>query len=161
VLDPTPRFGYLVARAEVPAKLEMGDELTAEDLVAAYNDVFAIKGGAVVSRRGVHVEYAEDLLRRAVEVPAFRPLNLTEIRNVPKGQLVRLLFKAVAGHFIAGPSSLRGDVCRLLADPVSGSLELTRDGGEDVVVLTVISLILLAVVLVMLCKRRDPEAPAI
>jgi hypothetical protein len=136
----------------------MGDELTPDDLVSAYNDVFSVKGGALVSRRGAHVDYAEDLVRRAIGAPAFRPLNLTEIRGAPKGQLVRLLFKAVAGHFIAGPSSLRGDVCRLLADPVSGSLELTRDGGDNEVVLTVISLILLAVVFVMMCKRRDPEA---
>ena len=136
----------------------MSDDLTAEDLVSAYNDVFAVKGGALVSRKGAHVEYAEDLVKRAVGAPAFRPLNLTDIRNAQKNQLVRLMFKAVAGHYIAGPSSLRGDVCKLLADPVSGSLELTRDGGENEVVLTVISLILLAVVLVMLCKRRDPDA---
>jgi hypothetical protein len=133
------------------------DELTADDLVSAYNDVFSVRGGAPVAGRGPHVDYAEDLLRRAVGAPAFRPLNLTDIRNTPKNQLMRLLFKAVAGHFIAGPSSLRGDVCRLLADPASGSLELTRDGGDNEVVLTVISLVLLAVIFVMLCKRKDPE----
>lgn len=133
------------------------DDITDADLVSAYNDVFAVKGGALVSGKGAHVEYAEDLVRRAVAAPAFRPLNLSDIRGTPKNQLLRLLFKAVAGHFIAGPSSLRGDVCRLLADPVSGSLELTRDGGDNEIVLMVISLILLAVVFVMMCKRRDPE----
>jgi hypothetical protein len=132
-------------------------QLTAEDLVSAYNDVFSVRGGALVSGKGAHVDYAEDLVRRAVGAPAFLPLNLTSIRNAPKSQLIRLLFKAVAGHFVAGPSSLRGDVCRLLADPVSGSLELTRDGGESEVVLIVISLVLLGVVFVMLCKRRDPD----
>lgn len=135
--------------------------LTAEELVSAYNDVFSVRGGALVSGKGAHVEYAEDLVRRAVGAPAFRPLNLTEIRNTPKNQLMRLMFKAVAGHFIAGPSSLRGDVCRLLADPVSGTLELTRDGGENEVVLIVISLILLAVVFVMMCKRREREGEKI
>jgi uncharacterized membrane protein len=40
---------------------------------------------------------------------------------------------------------------------VSGSLELTRDGGDNEVVLTVISLILLAVVFVMMCKRRQGD----
>lgn len=131
---------------------------TAEELVSAYNDVFSVKGGALVSGKGAHVDYAEDLVRRALGAPAFRPLNLTAIRNTPREQLIRLLFKAVAGHFVAGPSSLRGDVCRLVADQVSGSLELTRDGGENVVVLTVISLVLLAVVLVMMFKLRNRAA---
>jgi hypothetical protein len=134
------------------------NSFTPDELVSAYNDVFSVRGGALVSGKGAHVEYAEDLVRRAVGAPAFRPLNLTEIRSTPRDQLIRLLFKAVAGHFVAGPSSLRGDVCRILADPVSGSLELTRDGGENEVVLTVISLVLLAVVFVMLCKRRDVKA---
>lgn len=134
------------------------EQLTPEDLVSAYNDVFSVRGGALVSGPGPQVDYAEDLLRRAVGAPAFRPLNLTEIRATPKNQLMRLLFKAVAGHFIAGPSSLRGDVCRLLADPVSGTLEVTRDGGDNEVVLTVIGLVLLSVVFVMLCKRKAPES---
>jgi len=131
---------------------------SAEDLVSAYSDVFSVRGGAVVSKRGPPVEYAEDLLRRAVGAPAFRPLNLTDIRALPKNQLMRLLFKAVAGHFISGPGSLRGDVCRLVADPASGTLELTRDGGNNEVALTVIALILLVVLGVMLFKgerKRD------
>lgn len=131
-----------------------GDLASTDDLVRAYNDVFSVKGGAPVSKYGPQVDYAEDLLRRAVGSPAFRPLNITEIRNIPKNQLMRLLFKAVAGHFIAGPSSLRGDVCRLVADPVSGTLELTRDGGDNEVVLTVIGLILLCVIAVMLYRKR-------
>jgi hypothetical protein len=125
---------------------------TGEDLVSAYNDVFSVRGGAPLSKYGQQVQYAEDLLRRIVPSRPFQPLNLTEIRNMPRNQLMRLLFKAIAGHFIAGPSSLRGDVCRLVADPVSGTLEVTRDGGGSEVALTVIALILLIVLGVTLYK---------
>jgi hypothetical protein len=140
--------------SEVPAGSE---EISGQDLVEAYNAVFSVRGGATVAKRGPQVHYAEDLLRRMPELgaQAFRPLDLAEIRSLPKNQLMRLLFKAVAGHFIAGPSSLRGDVCRLEADPASGALELVRDGGTSQVALVVIALVLLCVLFVMLYKREQ------
>lgn len=131
---------------------------TDEEFVSAYNDVFTLRGGAPVAKHGRQVEYIEDLVRRMVAAPAFEPLELSRIRALPRNQLMRLLLKAVAGHFISGSTSLRGDVCRLLADPVSGTLELTRDGGENEVVLTVIGLILLVVLAVMLYKKKQAEA---
>lgn len=136
--------------------------LSPEDLVSAYNAVFAVRGGAAVTRVGPQVHYVEDLLRRMPELGAspFAPLDLASIRNLPKNQLMRLLFKAVAGHFIAGPSSLRRDVCRLQADPLSGKLDLYRDGGDNEVVLIVISLILLFVLFVMLYRRETAEGKA-
>lgn len=133
------------------------ETLTSEDLVSAYNSVFAVRGGAAVAKNGRQVQYVEDLLRRVTDLGAdpFRPLDLEKIRSLPKAQLVRLLFKAVAGSFIAGPSSLRRDVCRLQADPLSGTLELYRDGGENEVVLIVISLILLLVLFMMLHRQES------
>jgi len=131
---------------------------TADELVSAYNAVFTLKGGAPVARSGRQVEYVEDLARRMVGAPAFRPLDLAQVRNLPRNQLLRLVLKAVAGHFVSGPSSLRGDVCRILADPASGTLEVTRDGGDNDVVLTVIGLILLVVLAVMLYRKGRAEA---
>lgn len=134
---------------------------SAEDLVSAYNDVFSVRGGAPLSKYGPQVQYAEDLLRRVVPSRPFQPLNLTEIRSIPRNQLMRLLFKAIAGHFISGPSALRGDVCRLVADPATGTLEVTRDGGGSEVALTVIALILLIVLGVTLYKgSRVSKEPA-
>lgn len=132
------------------------DTLTREDLVEAYNSVFSVRGGAPVAKHGPQVDYVEDLLKRVADLgaPPFRPLELGEIRALPKNQLVRLLFKAVAGHFIAGPSSLRGGVCRLQADPVSGTLELYRDGCNNETVLVVIAMVLLCVLVVMLYRRE-------
>jgi len=137
------------------------DVLSPEDLVSAYNSVFSVRGGAVVAKRGPQVDYAEDLLRRMPELGAapFQPLELSQIRSLPKNQLMRLLFKAVAGHFIAGPSSLRGDTCRLQADPKTGTLELVREGCGKESALVVIALVLLCVLFVMLYrKERDRQA---
>ena len=142
--------------------VEDAEALSQEDLVEAYNAVFSVRGGAPVTKRGPHVHYAEDLLRRMPELgaQAFRPLSLAEIRAIPKNQLARLLFKAVAGHFIAGPSSLRADVCRLQADPVSGALELVKEGGSSQVALVVISLVLLCVLFVMVYRREQERDKA-
>ena len=127
-----------------------------ESLVAAYNAVFTVRGGAPVLRPGSHVEYVEDLLRRLVGANPWRPLDLAGVRAMPEDKLLQILFKAVAGNFISGPSALRSDVCRLEADQVTGTIEVTRDGGDNEVVLIVITLILLCVVGIMLYRREHP-----
>ena len=140
--------------------MAQNETITDEDLVSAYNSVFSVRGGAALTKRGPQVQYVEDLLRRMPELgsPAFAPLDLASLRSLPKAQLLRLLFKAVAGHFIAGPSSLRRDVCRIQADPLSGKLEVYRDGGDNEVVLIVISLILLFVIFMMLYRKESAQA---
>jgi hypothetical protein len=140
----------------------MAEPPSPEDLVEAYNSVFSVKGGAPVAKYGRQVQYVEDLLRRLPEAgaPAFEPLDLARIRALPKGQLLRLLFKAVAGHFVAGPGSLRRDVCRIQADPISGALDLYRDGCSSEVALTVIALVLLCVLSVMIYRREAARSAA-
>ena len=127
---------------------------SADSLVAAYNAVFSIRGGAPLLRPGSHTEYAEDLLRRLVGANPWRPLDLAGVRAMPEDKLLQILFKAVAGNFISGPSALRSDVCRLEADQVTGTIEVTRDGGENEAALIVISLILLCVVAAMIYRRE-------
>ena len=111
-------------------------------------------------RAGVHVEYVEDLVRRIVGASPLRPLDLADVRALPQDAMLQILFKAVAGNFVAGRSALRTDRCRLEADQVTGTIEVWRDGGENEVVLTVISLILLCVLAVMLFKREQAAAAA-
>ncbi len=131
---------------------------SSDSLVEAYNAVFSVHGGAPVIKTGIHIEYVEDLVRALVGTPAFQPLNLTAVRALPQSSLLRILFKAVAGNFVAGQSALRTDVCRLEADQVTGTIEVTRDGGDNEVVLTVISLILLCVLGVMMYRREQQIA---
>ena len=124
-------------------------------LVAAYNTVFSVRGGAPVLRAGSHVEYVEDLLRRLVGANPAGPLDLSAVRALPQDRFLGLLFRAVAGNFISGPSALRSDVCRLEADQVTGTIEVTRDGGDNEAVLTVIALILLCVLAIMMYRREQ------
>ena len=126
-----------------------------DSLVAAYNAVFSVRGGAPVLRAGSHVGYVEDLLRRLAGANPWGPLELSAIRALPQDKFLELLFKAVAGNFISGQSALRSDVCRLEADQVTGTIEVTRDGGDNEVVLTVLALILLCVLAVMMYRREQ------
>jgi len=130
------------------------NSISRSELVQAYNEIFSLRGGALVTSYGRQVEYVEDLVRRMASLPSSQPFDLAVIRALPKDQMLRMALKAVAGHFISGRSALRGDVCRLEVDPVSGTLEVTRDGGQNEVVLTVISFLLLIVLFVMLYKKN-------
>ena len=76
---------------------------------------------------------------------------------MPEDKFLQILFKAVAGNFISGPSALRSDICRLEADQVTGTIEVTRDGGDNEVVLTVITIIMLCAVLVMVYRRERAQ----
>jgi hypothetical protein len=124
-------------------------------MVAAYNAVFSVHGGAPLARPGAHVLYVEDRLRILLNASANRPLNVTSVCTMGTDALLRLLFHAVAGTYISGNSALRKDVCRIEADQVTGTLEVTRDGGGDEEVLTVVSLVLLCVLAVLLYRQRD------
>ncbi len=137
--------------APFPAEIPSG-----ESLVAAYNAVFSVKGGAPVLRPGAHVEYVEDLIRRLVGASPWRPLDLAGVRAMSEDKLLQILFKAVAGNFISGPSALRSDVCRLEADQVTGTIEVTRDGGGSEVVIIVICVILLGVVGLLVYRKENP-----
>ena len=126
------------------------DALPGDALVAAYNDVFSVRGSAPVASPGVHVQYVEDRLRVLLAAPPDAPLNLTSVCALPPAALLRLLFKAVAGDYISGAGALGGDACRLVADQRTGALELVHAGAQDEVVLIVISLLLLCVLAILL-----------
>jgi hypothetical protein len=126
-------------------------------MVAAYNAVFSVHGAAPLARAGPHTAYVEDRLRILLGTRHDAPLNASSVCALAPDALLRLLFHAVAGTYISGPSALRKDVCRLEADPVTGTLEVTRDGGENEEVLTVVSLVLLCVLAVLLYRQAPPR----
>jgi len=128
-------------------------------MVAAYNAVFAVHGGAPLARTGAHVHYVEDRLSILLGSRPDRPLNVSDVCSMGSDALLRLLFHAVAGTYISGPSALRRDVCRLEADQVTGTLEVTRDGGDNEEVLTVVSLVLLCVLAVLLYRQASKSPP--
>jgi hypothetical protein len=128
-------------------------------LVDAYNAVFSVRGGAQLASPGQHVGYVEDRLRILVGAPPFAPLDLARVRALNQTDLLRLLFRAVAGAYIAGPSALRGEVCRIQADPTTGGLEVALGGGNHEAALTVVAVALLCALGDMLYRRdRAPRA---
>jgi hypothetical protein len=134
------------------------DAFSSDALVGAYNAVFSVRGAAALASRGPHLEYVEDRLRVLLATPLDARLNASSVCGLAPEALLRLLFKAVAGDYIAGGGALGGDACRLVADQRSGVLELTRGGDEDEVALTVVSLVLLCVVAVLLYRQAAARA---
>jgi hypothetical protein len=138
----------------------MGEEVPDPSaLVEAYNAVFAIDGGAVLASPGRHVGYVEDRLRVLAGAPPFEPLDLARVRALPQADLLRLLFRAVAGAYVTGPAGgLRAGACLIRADQTTGGLEVARAAGDHEAVLTVIAVVLLCVVGAMLYRRdRAPK----
>lgn len=125
-------------------------------LVQAYQSVFTPKGGSTVATVSPPVTYVEDRLRVLVGIDPDDPLDLSRVRAMDQARLLQLLFRAVAGDFTAGPNALRPDVCRLVSDPVTGFVDVTRSGEEDEPVLAVIAIILLCVTGVMMYRHPPP-----
>ena len=135
----------------------MAEPPAAQALLDAYNDVFDVVGGARLISSGPHTHYVEDRLRTLLRAPPDSPLDLGLFRALPQADLLKILFRAVAGEFVSGPSSLRPATCRLEADPVSGTIEVTRDGDGHEAVLTVIAVVLLCVLAVTMYRRERPR----
>ena len=132
------------AQQDIPSDLE---------LIAAYQSVFTVHGGATVASVGPPVQYVEDRLRVLLGVPPTGPFDLAYVRGMDRQTLLTLLFKSVAGDYTAGPNALRPDVCRLVSDPATGVIEVTRNGEDDEPVLIVISVVLLCVLVIMMYRR--------
>jgi hypothetical protein len=126
-------------------------------LVDAYNAVFSVRGGAPLATPGPHVEYVEDRLRVLLGGAPFAPLDLSRVRALSQPDLLRLLFRAVAGAYVTGPSpALRPGACAIRADQVTGGLELVRVGGDHEALLTVIAVVLLCVLAAVMYRRDRP-----
>ncbi len=126
---------------------------TPEELVDAYNAVFAVHGGAPLASAGPHVAYAEDRLRALLGAPFGEALNLSTVCALSRAPLLRLLFQAAAGQYITNAGALEGQACRLVADQATGTLAVARDRAGSEAALTAIALVLLCVVAALLYRR--------
>lgn len=110
---------------------------------------------------GPPVAYAVDRLRVLLgsSLPptgAGEP-DLSLVRTLDQDELLRLLFLAVAGDYVTGPSALHPVICRLEADPITGAVDVVSGRADAEAALTVIAAVLLLVV-VMNAYRREPGA---
>ncbi len=135
--------------------------LSSPDVVRAYQRVFRVRGGAEIMGRTPPVSYALDRLRvllgeAALPVSA-SPLDLSAVRALEHDALLRLLFLAVAGDYVTGPAALRPMICRIEADPITGTLDVVSGRADAEAALTVIAVVLLLAV-VMGVYRREPAS---
>jgi len=131
-------------------------------VVRAYRRVFKVRGNAEIVGHGPPVSYATDRLRVLLgdTLPGSSHgestvLDLSPVRTLPSDELLRLLFLAVAGDYVTGPAALHPVICRLEADPITGTLDVVSGRADAEAALTVIAVVLLLVV-IMGAYRREP-----
>lgn len=118
----------------------------------AYVSVFSVASNARVASYGPAPAHAYDQLRVLFPPndPAADPLAAA--RGLPDDELLRVLFKALAGHFVTGPSALRPAICTIQADPRTGRLDVSSNELNTETVLGVLCILLLLVVLGLLFR---------
>ena len=125
-----------------------------DNLLHAYHAVFRVHGGSDVADLSPPVTYAAARLR--VLLGDELALDLSHVRGLSQRALLRLLFLAVAGDYVTGPAALRPPVCRIEADPLTGTLDVTSARPDAEAALTVISVVLLLVLVLTVYRKRAP-----
>ena len=145
-------------------------------VTAAFASVFSVRGNPIVTSYGPAPRYAFHRLRilfpaaspknatpasdypdpdPAASVPSssfFDPLATVRSASTDDTQLLVLLFKALAGHFVTsrgGTSGLSSPPCTIVADPRSGGLDVESSEITSETVLTMLSILLLLTVVVL------------
>ena len=125
-------------------------------VVDAFSSVFSVKGNPELRGRSAPVSYAEDRLRVLLGMRD-KHVDLADVRKMDQKALLTLLFKAVAGDYTTGPASL-GGACHFVSDPVTGVIELYHNRSDSNTVLTVVSIVLLAVLLTVVSRGDSGKA---
>ena len=122
-------------------------------LIEQFVQVFKVKGNPVIVNKGAPVAFAEDRLRVLLHGGTVGAVNLQVVRDMPQPELVRLLFRAVAGVYATDPHAR----CSLVTDPATGALEsILDDASENQGALIGMCVTLLCVLGVVLLRRKDP-----
>jgi hypothetical protein len=153
-----PRSLHAAGQPDEPRSLHAAGQPEPPDpqaLLAAYRAVFRVRGGAEIVGPGPTTAYAADRLR--VLLGGQGPLDLAPARALAQPELLRLLFLAVAGDYVTGPAALQPALCRLEADPITGTLAVTSARPDAEAALTVIAVVLLLVVVMTTYRRESAQ----
>lgn len=128
-------------------------------VLAAYRRVFTMATNVELTAFGEAPAYAFEQLRvllppaqgttanaTAVSWPAAEDV-LGATRALEDRDLLMVMFKALAGHFVTGPAALRPATCIVQADPRTGALRVSSNEVNTETVLGVLCILLLLVVL--------------
>ena len=144
----------MIPRITLTIALALALALAARDtdmVLDAYVSVFSVASNARIASYGPAPAHAYDQLRVLFPPgPAADPLAAA--RALPDHELMRVLFKALAGHFVTGPSALRPAICTIQADPRTGRLDVSSNELNTETVLGVLCILLLLVVLGLLFR---------
>lgn len=122
-------------------------------LLAIYNDVFSMKGNVKLYSPGPPLQYIVDRIYILTECPVTS--NIMDcVYRLPQEKMASLLFKAVAGDYIAGPTAFSVDICRIQSDPMTGFLSFVDETQENRTVLTIFVVILFVILGYIIYERE-------
>jgi hypothetical protein len=91
------------------------------------------------------VRELEQQVKRVMAADPSLPLNVSSLRDRPDPELLRILLLAVLGNYTSAISQEWGQPCRLVVDPLSGSIQLEDEPPTESIALKVVVVLLVAV----------------
>ena len=114
-------------------------------------------GSVKLNTPGPPTQYAIDRLRILTNCPVNETDVVSFTRNLSTPKLLEILFKAVAGDYVSGPSALSVNICRLQSDPMTGMLSLVDETQENRTVLTIFVVILFVILGYLIYKKQNND----
>ena len=111
------------------------------------DQVFRVQGRAKIGSdtQTLAVRELEQQVKRVMAADPALPLNVSSLRDRPDPELLRILLLAVLGNYTSAISQDWGQPCRLVVDPLSGSIQLEDEPPTESIALKVVVVLLVAV----------------
>jgi hypothetical protein len=111
------------------------------------NQVLRVQGKARIGSdtQTLAVRELEQQVKRVMAADPSLPLNVSSLRDRPDPELLRILLLAVLGNYTSAISQEWGQPCRLVVDPLSGSIQLEDEPPTESIALKVVVVLLVAV----------------
>jgi hypothetical protein len=142
---------------------------TQAQLIAAFNAVFKVPTFAMIAdniTNSPSITYVQDRLKLLLQVPPHTELSRDSVcANLDDDALLRVLFRAVAGDYITGASTLdpgsTPSRVSIVSDAVTGYLTLQEPSKRDTEnILTAMCVILLGVLFLRIYKQAQQPVPS-
>jgi hypothetical protein len=115
----------------------------AQTLVSVANEVYLLQGGAKISESNTKVAFSlEQQVKRIAAMDPSLDFNVSNVRELPDKDLMRMLLLAVLGNFTTAQGGDWGKPCSLAIDKHTGSVTIHDTIGQDTAALKVLLVLL-------------------
>jgi hypothetical protein len=115
----------------------------AQSLISVANEVYMLQGGAKISESNTRVAFSlEQQVKRIAAMDPSLDFNVTNVRELPDKDLMRILLLAVLGNFTTAQGGDWAKPCSLAIDKNTGSVTIHDTIGQDTAALKVLLVLL-------------------